>query len=132
MHATGTFEVKVAPQTADNAPAKASGLGRLSLDKQFHGELEGIGQGEMLAAGGGQSGAYVALEKVTGTLKGHKGSFILVHRSLMENGAPKEWTVVVVPDSGTEGLAGLSGSMKITITGGKHFYDLSYTLPEPK
>ncbi|WP_250887240.1 MULTISPECIES: DUF3224 domain-containing protein [unclassified Rhodanobacter] len=130
MHATGHFDVKVAPQTPDNPQARASGLARLSLDKQFHGDLDAVSQGEMLAAGDGTtSGAYVALEKVSGKLHGRSGSFVLVHRALMVGGAPQEWTVAVVPDSGTGELAGLGGAMTITIADGKHGYDLAYTLP---
>jgi hypothetical protein len=131
MHATGSFDVKVNPQTADNPEAQASALARLSLDKQFHGDLEATGHGEMLAAGdGSQSGAYVALEKVSGSLRGRHGSFVLVHRALMVQGTPQEWTVVVVPDSGTGELSGLGGAMQITIANGKHTYDFSYTLPD--
>jgi hypothetical protein len=130
MHATGHFDVKVTPQNPDNPQALASGLGRLSLDKQFHGDLDATSQGEMLAAGDGTtSGAYVALEKVSGKLHGRSGSFVLVHRALMVGGTPREWTVTVVPESGTGELAGLDGAMTITIAGGKHSYDLSYTLP---
>ena len=130
MHATGHFDVKVTPQTPDNPQAKASGLARLSLDKQFHGDLDATSQGEMLAAGDGTtSGAYVALEKVTGKLHGRGGSFVLVHRALMVGGMPQEWTVTVVPGSGTDELAGLAGSMQITIADGKHGFDFSYTLP---
>jgi hypothetical protein len=133
LHATGVFDVKVAPQAPDNDPAKAAALGRLSLDKQFHGDIDGTGKGEMLAAGDGKtSGAYVALERISGTLKGRKGSFVLVHRALMINGEPREWTVDVVPDSGTDDLKGLAGSMKIVIANGKHNYDLTYTLPAGK
>jgi hypothetical protein len=84
----------------------------------------------MLAAGDGtQSGAYVAIEKVTGSLQGRIGSFLLVHRALMVKSTPQEWTVVVVPDSGTGALQGISGSMRIEITDGKHFYRFDYTLP---
>jgi hypothetical protein len=130
MHATGHFDVKATPQTPDNPQARASGLARLSLDKQFHGDLDAVSQGEMLAAGDGTtSGAYVALEKVTGKLHGRSGTFVLVHRALMVDGTPQERTVVVVPDSGTGELTGLAGAMTITIAGGKHSYDLGYTLP---
>ena len=130
MHATGHFDVKVQPQTADNPQAAASGLGRLSLDKQFHGDLEATSQGEMLATGDGRSGAYVAMEKVSGTLHGRSGSFVLVHRALMVDGAPQEWTVAVVPGSGSGELPGLAGALTITIADGRHGYDFSYTLPE--
>lgn len=130
MHAAGNFDVKIQPQTPDNPQARASGLGRLSLDKQFHGDLDATGQGEMLAAGDGTtSGAYVALEKVAGKLHGRSGTFVLVHRALMVDGTPREWTVAVVPGSGTGELAGLGGTMTITIADGKHGYDLAYTLP---
>jgi len=130
MHATGHFDVKISPQTPDNPQARASGLARLSLDKQFHGDLDATSQGEMLGAGDGTtSGAYVALEKVSGKLHGRSGTFVLVHRALMVDGAPQEWTVVVVPGSGTGELAGLAGAMTITIAGGRHDYELAYTLP---
>jgi hypothetical protein len=129
--AHGTFAVKVAPQSPDNPPAQGAALARLSLDKRYDGPLEAIGQGEMLADGGGdrKDGAYVALERVTGTLHGRAGSFALVHRALMRDGTPEEWSVVVVPGSGTGALAGLEGSLRITIEHGTHFYDLEYTLP---
>lgn len=131
MHAEGTFDVKVTPQTADNPETEASGVARLSLSKQFHGELEATGMGEMLASGdGSQSGAYVAIEKVSGSLQGLRGTFVLVHRALMVGGTPQEWSVAVVPDSGSGQLQGLAGSMRITIAEGRHFYDFTYTLPK--
>ena len=131
MHAKGTFDVKVTPQAADNPEAGASGVARLSLSKQVHGELEATGVGEMLASGdGSQSGAYVAIEKVSGSLQGLRGTFVLVHRALMVGGTPQEWSVAVVPDSGSGQLQGLAGSMRITIAEGRHFYDFSYTLPK--
>lgn len=131
MHATGTFEVKVVPQTPDSEPARAAGGMRLSLDKTFHGALEARGQGEMLANDGGSSGngAYVAMEKVAGTLDGREGSFFLVHRALMRGGTPEQWTVTVVPGSGTSTLAGIEGSMRIRIENKQHYYDFDYTLP---
>jgi hypothetical protein len=130
--AKGSFEVKIAPQAPDSAPAQAAALARLSLDKRYSGPLDAIGQGEMLAEGGGgrKDGAYVAMERVTGTLHGRAGSFALVHRALMRDGTPQDWTVVVVPGSGTGALAGLEGSLRITVEQGMHFYDLEYTLPQ--
>lgn len=129
-HATGRFDVEVQPQQPDNPQAQAAGLGRLSLDKQFHGALQARSQGEMLASGDGtESGAYVAIEKVDGTLDGRRGSFVLVHRAVMNRGTPENWSVDVVPDSGTGQLAGLRGSMTITVAGGEHLYDFEYALP---
>jgi hypothetical protein len=131
MYASGTFEVKLEPQKADNPQAEAAGLSRLSIAKQYHGTLEAASNGEMLAVGDGKvSGAYVAIEKVTGSLQGRSGSFALVHSAVMRHGAPENWSVTVVPDSGTEQLAGLSGTMTIQIDGDRHAYELSYTLPE--
>jgi hypothetical protein len=130
MHARGRFEVKIQPQQPDNPQAQAAGLGRLSLDKQFHGALDARSQGEMLSSGDQAtgSGAYVAIEKIDGALDGRRGSFVLVHRAVMDKGTPGNWSVDVVPDSGTGALAGLRGSMTITITGGEHFYEFEYTL----
>ena len=127
QHAKGEFDVKVTPVAQD----AASGLGRMSLDKTFRGDLVGTSVGEMLTAMSQVegSGVYVAVERVTGTLSGRKGSFALHHTGVMERGKPS-LTVTVVPDSGTDGLAGISGKLTIEITGGKHFYELEYTLPD--
>jgi hypothetical protein len=130
MHANGTFDVKITPQQADNPDAQAANVSRLSFDKQYHGTLEAASHGEMLAFGdAAQSGAYVALEKVSGTLDGREGSFALVHRAVMRSGVPEGWSVTVVPDSGTGELAGLEGSMTIIIAEGSHAYELSYSRP---
>ncbi|HVO81379.1 MAG TPA: DUF3224 domain-containing protein [Terriglobales bacterium] len=132
MHARGTFDVTVKPEATDD---KSEGLplGRMSLDKQYHGDLEGIGKGEMLTAGTGTgSGAYVAIERVTGTLQGRKGTFVLQHQGTMTRGGAPQLTITVVPDSGTGQLAGLAGRMDIKISEGKHSYDFEYTLPETK
>ncbi|MFC4441417.1 DUF3224 domain-containing protein [Caulobacter henricii] len=128
QHARGPFDVKLVPQDEDAGPG--STLGRLSLDKVFHGDLDATGKGQMLTAGTDTPGSavYVAIERVTGTLHGKAGSFALVHKGLMR-GADRQLTVEIVPDSGTGALKGISGSLAIEITGGKHLYDLTYTLP---
>jgi hypothetical protein len=126
--ATGPFDVKLSPQTAYNTDPTAL-LGRMSIDKQFHGDLEATSKGEMLTAGSTIQGsaAYVAVERVTGTLKGKRGSFALQHSGTMTRGTPT-LAVSVVPDSGTEELEGLKGKMSIDIASGKHSYVLEYTL----
>lgn len=127
VHAAGTFEVKLLPQPVVDAD---SGLGRMSIDKVFSGDLQGTSKGEMLAAVTPVKGSagYVAIERVTGTLQGRSGSFTLQHLGTMTRGAPT-LTVLVVPDSGTGELSGIAGSLSINITDGKHFYTLDYTLP---
>lgn len=130
MQATGTFDVDLAPQEPDNPQAKAAGLTRISIAKRYHGDLEGTGNGEMLAnRDEGESGAYVAIERVTGSLQGKSGSFLLVHSAVMRRGVPEDWSVKVVPDSGTDELTGLSGAMTIAIDGDRHSYELHYALP---
>ena len=129
-HASGEFDVKLTPQTADDKSAGAA-VGRYSLDKKFHGDLAGTSKGEMLAVGTEVQGSagYVAMEQFTGTLKGRSGSFALQHSGTMTRGTP-QLSVTVVPDSGTGQLVGLSGQMAIKIDDGKHSYDFDYTLPE--
>lgn len=130
MNASGQFDVKLEPQKADNPQAQAAGLTRMSIYKQFSGDIEGTSNGEMLATRDEQqSGAYVALERITGKLLGRSGSFALVHRGEMTRGAVHNWTVTVVPDSGTDQLTGLSGTMKIAAEGDKHSYSFEYALP---
>ena len=126
--AQGTFEVKLTPHSTDEEP-QGSTLGRLSIDKTFRGDLEGTSKGEMLSAGTRTKGSagYVAIERVTGALRGRRGSFVLKHDGTMTRGAA-ELTVRVVPDSGTGELAGLTGSMRIIVEPGKHSYEMDYTL----
>ena len=130
MTATGTFEVKLLPQPSGD-PAADTTLGRMSIDKQFHGDIEGTSKGQMLTAGANVKGSagYVAIERVIGTLHGRSGAFTLQHSGTMARGKP-QLKVTVVPDSGTGQLAGLSGRMTIKIEEGKHSYALEYTLEE--
>jgi hypothetical protein len=122
--ATGTFEVKLAPQ-----PIAGEMLSRMTIDKQFHGDLEATSLGEMLAAGTTTQGSagYVAIERVTGTLNGRTGTFALQHSGTLTRGTPT-LLVTVVPDSGTGQLVGLTGTMNIIIEGKTHSYTFDYTL----
>ena len=126
--ASGTFEVKLAPL---QAYAEDPALGRLSIDKQFRGDLEATSRGEMLSAGTAVQGSagYVAIERVSGTLHGRAGTFVLQHNGTMARGAPS-LSVTVVPDSGTGELAGLAGTMSIDVSGGNHSYTFDYTLAD--
>ena len=123
--ARGTFEVNMTPQADDQAAA--AGLARLSLDKTFRGDLDGRSRGQMLGAMTQVQGSagYVAIERVDGTLAGRRGTFMLQHSGSMTRGQPN-LTVTVVPDSGTDQLAGLSGTMAIIIEGQQHKYEFEY------
>ena len=128
MHATGPFDVKLTPLDDKIDPA----LARMTIDKQFHGDLEATSKGQMLSAATDVKGSagYVAIEKVTGTLKGRSGTFILQHNATMDRGKP-QLSIIVVPDSGTGQLAGITGKMNIVIAeGSKHSYEFEYTLPD--
>ena len=126
MCASGSFEVQITPQAQDQA--EGSSLGRMALDKQFQGDLVGTGKGEMLTAGtDAGSAVYVAIERVTGTLHGRAGSFVLLHNGAMTRDS-QQLTITVVPDSGTGQLIGLAGNLTINIVDGKHLYEFEYTL----
>lgn len=130
-HVSGAFTVKLVPQKDDTI--SSAGIGRMSINKQFHGDLEASSQGQMLAAGTEvkDSAGYVALEKVSGALRGRKGTFVLQHSGTMTRGVG-QLMVTVVPDSGTGELKGLTGKMTIDIRDGQHFYGFDYTLtPAP-
>ena len=126
--ATGTFSVDLKPQPLVDGKADAL-LGRLSIAKQFHGDLEGTSKGEMLSARTSveTSAGYVAIEKVTGVLHGRRGTFVLQHSSTMTRGEGEQ-SVTVVPDSGTDELVGLEGRMTIEVSGREHGYVLEYSL----
>jgi hypothetical protein len=130
LHATGAFDAKTTPLPPDDATTGVD-ISRYALDKQYRGDLEATGKGEMLGAGDPAKGTagYVAIERVTGTLHGHSGSFSLQHSGTMDQGK-FQLTVTVVPGSGTAGLAGIAGTMTIIINQGKHSYDFEYTLPK--
>ena len=126
--AAGTFDVKLTQQSTD-AEDSGTTLGRYALEKQFRGDLDATSKGEMLSAGTQTKGSagYVAQERVSGTLAGRSGSFVLQHTGVMNRGAPG-LTITVVPDSGTGDLAGITGTMNIIIEAGKHSYELDYNL----
>ena len=127
-HAVGTFEVqlKMLGSYSSDDPT----LARMSIDKSFHGDLEGTSKGEMLSAGTAikDSAGYVAMERVTGTLAGRKGSFVFQHSATMTRGVPS-LSVTVVPDSGSGDLTGLKGVFKIIIDSDSHAYEFDYELP---
>lgn len=129
-HASGTFEVKLSPQAPDEVNA-GTGIGRMLIAKEFKGDLEATSKGEMLAATTPVNGSagYVALEQVSGTLGGLSGTFFLQHNGTMTRGTP-QLTVAVIPDSGTDQLAGLSGTMEIILEDGKHSYKFLYSLDD--
>ena len=133
MHAVarGTFEVTLQPQPISEV-ASGGGIGRLSIDKRFSGDLTGTSVGEMLSSVSPVKGSagYVALERVTGAIGSRAGTFTLQHSGTMDRGRPA-LIVAVVPDSGTDGFLGISGDLTIEITDGKHFYTFTYALPEP-
>jgi hypothetical protein len=130
MQANGGFEVKMSPLDVYNQSPEAK-IGRLSIDKTFAGDLVATSQGEMVSGGSPADGSagYVAMERVTGSLHGKQGSFLLQHSGTMTPEA-QELTISVVPASGTGELEGLSGGMEIRIEDGAHFYVFDYSLPE--
>jgi hypothetical protein len=129
FHASGTFEVKLLPQALADSASDPT-LGRMTIAKTFSGDLQGTSKGEMLTAMTPVQGSagYVAIERVNGTLQGRSGTFVLHHMGTMNRGA-SQLAIAVVPDSGTEDLVGLAGTLDIKIVDGKHFYTLDYVLP---
>lgn len=128
LYAKGEFEVKLVPQTEERSIPL---LGRLIIDKVFHGDIEGSSQGQMLSAKTAvpASAGYVAIERVEATINGRQGSFVLQHNATMNKGESM-LNIIIVPDSGTDELAGIAGKMNILIKDKKHFYDMEYTLPD--
>ncbi|CAN5494359.1 DUF3224 domain-containing protein [soil metagenome] len=131
--AKGTFEVKMTPLTAEENVGDAT-IGRLGMSKTYSGDLAGTAKGQMLGSQSEAvpgSGGYVAMERVTGTLNGKKGSFTLQHIGTMQGGK-FDLNVAVVPDSGTGELTGIAGKLKIIIDGDKHLYEFEYSMPGAK
>jgi hypothetical protein len=128
-HASGTFDVTITPQKDDGIGDPT--IGRMSVEKWYHGDLEGTGGAQMLAGMAEavkDSGTYVAIERVRGTLHGRTGSFAVWHAGTMTRGK-QALTITVIPDSGTGELIGITGTMTIDIRDGKHFYGMDYALP---
>lgn len=130
LHATGAFDVSMKPEGSPDS-ADGTSLGVMLLDKRFHGPLDASGKGRMLTAMTGVEGSavYVAVERVSGSLNGRAGSFILRHVGTMDRGH-QHLSISVVPDSGTGALKGLTGEMQVRIADGNHFYDFNYSLPD--
>ena len=127
----GSFDVKLTPEGLEDK-AEGSSLGRISIAKQFRGDLEATSTGQMLTGTTDVAGSagYVAIERVSGMLKGRRGSFLLQHTGTMSKQDGYQLSVTVVPDSGSGQLAGLRGKLDIQIVDGKHFYEFEYTLPD--
>jgi hypothetical protein len=130
QHASGTFEVQITPQPPEDTIGDPS-IGQLAIVKQFSGDLDGTSSGQMLATNTPVEGSagYVAIERVTGRLADRQGSFALQHSGTMTRGAP-QLVITVVPDSATDELVGLAGTMTIQISDGIHRYELDYSLPD--
>ena len=130
QQAKGEFDVERRNEPGCDMGGGAS-AGHYRFDKQFHGELEAVSVVHMLAVGTDVPGsaAYVAVERVAGTLQGRTGSFFLLHTGLMNRGVAS-LSLAIVPDSGAGELVGISGRMAIDIAGGKHFYTLDYEIAQ--
>lgn len=126
-NARGTFSVDIHLLS----PSPAEGIGRFSINKTIHGDMEATTIGEMFTGGDPKQGAagYVAIEYVAGTLNGKYGRFALQHFATMDGKGPS-MQVIVVPGSGTGELAGIEGTFTIRAEDGQHFYEFEYTLPE--
>ncbi|WP_394825825.1 DUF3224 domain-containing protein [Pendulispora albinea] len=126
--ARGTFHVTMNAEPPYDV-AEGAKLGRVSITKQFQGDLEASSTVQMLSAVSEVKGSagYVAIERVTGALHGRRGSFVLQHSGTMNRGKAS-LVVMVVPDSGTAELRGIAGTLAIDIVDGKHFYTFEYTL----
>lgn len=129
--AKGGFEVERTPQDALDVGDGAQ-IGHVRFDKRFHGPLDATSVVHMLAVGTDVPGsaAYVAIERIAGSLEGRSGSFLTHHDGVLDRGQAS-LSVAVVPDSGTGELAGLTGRMSIDIVNGAHFYTFDYELPDP-
>jgi hypothetical protein len=130
MIANGTFAVQMKPQD-DTSAADGVSLGRMQLDKSFVGDLVGAGKGQMLTAMTAVKGSagYVAIERVSGSLHGKVGSFVMQHSGTMDKGA-QQLLITLVPDSGTGALVGIRGVFQLRVEAGQHHYALDYTLPQ--
>jgi hypothetical protein len=128
--ATGSFEVSLQPLPNTEVTAESQ-FGRMLLTKKFSGDLTATARGQMLTAMTTVKGSagYVAIDHVTGELDGRQGSFVLQHSGSMNRGS-QSLSIMVVPDTGTGELTGLSGTLSINIIDGKHFYDFIYSIPE--
>lgn len=128
-HASGSFDITMTPASPPEHEGRTA-LGRMQLDKQYAGDLAASGKGQMLTAVTDTKGsaAYVAIERISGTLKGKKGSFVVAHTGTMSGGA-QHLTISVVADSGTGELAGIAGTLGLKLVEGKHFYEFDYVLP---
>lgn len=129
QHASGSFDITMIPASPPDYAGRTA-IGRMQLDKQYSGDLEATGKGQMLTAVTDTQGsaAYVAIERISGTLKGKKGSFVIQHAGTMSSGA-QHLTVTVVADSGTEELVGITGTLALKMVERKHVYELDYMLP---
>ena len=126
--AQGHFDVQIKPESTF-----AEGVGRFSVTKTFHGDLQGTATGEMLAVRTPTPGSagYVVIERVEGSLAGKTGNFLLQHYGILDRSQPEQ-KIAIIPDSGTGELAGIAGHMSVAAAA-THAYVLTYPLAmQPK
>lgn len=100
----------IAARPSDPADGEAPVVGLTVFDKQFVSDtLIGTSVVHMVSALGATGPlAYVALERVEGSIGELVGAFVLRHVGAIVNGTPS-LQIEVVPGSGTGGLTGLTG-----------------------
>lgn len=126
--ATGSFVVSMSPED-ESVERDGLSYGRFTNSKTFAGDLVGQSEGVMLTAmtPTKNSAGYVLIEHFSGSLAGRQGSFALQHSSTMARGEPRQ-SIMVVPDSGTGELGGLTGSMTVEVNAEGHRYTFEYSL----
>lgn len=126
MNARGTFEITMQAEPPYDVEGGVA-LGRATFDKRFSGALTAESRVQMLSCldGARKAGAYVAMERIRGTLEGKTGSFVVAHLGERTEQS-QSLTVLIAPGSGTGELAGIRGRMQIEIVEGQHFYEIDW------
>ncbi len=129
MQAVAPFTLDAFDQSEPHDTVDGVALARAAITKTFSGDIDASSTVDMLTAMGAGGGAgYVALERITGTVHGRAGSFVLLHAGTMT--PDDQWaTWPVVPGSGTGDLAGIRGEGRIDIDAeGGHTFTLEYEI----
>jgi hypothetical protein len=125
-HAESAYEIKKWDENIYDAGEEGKGLTQCSIRQVYHGDIEGESLNTMLMAPAeGGSSTYVGLERITGTLGGKTGSFIIQYQGAYAGGNPG-FSGVIVAESGTGELHGLKGTASMAAKDGKPTVTLEY------
>lgn len=111
MKISAAFEVSAWDEEPFDEAVGVAKLTKATVTKSYSGDVEGTSATEWLMAyHPDKSAAFVGIERIKGSIGGRKGTVVIQHVGVFENGAATAALEII---SGTDELKGVSGDGKL-------------------